>query len=110
MNQKGAILPSVIVFVFLLSAVSMGTTQIYKRQMQQLKATEDYYIVQSMIELSKAELQYQLKSTPDIQELFLTYAAGTVRVQKTATKTYQFTGISNKAFLKQISIIVDYPD
>ena len=109
MNQKGAILPSVVIFVFLLATVTIGTAQIYKNQMQQMKATENYYEIQTMLELSKAELKEQITIEPDLQEAFFTFTTGTVRVQKVSGTSYLLTGTANKSFLKQLSIRVDIP-
>lgn len=109
MNQKGAILPSVVIFVFLLATVTMGTARIYKNQMQQMKTTENYYVIQTMLELSKAELREQLTIDPDLQEAFFTFKTGTVRVQKISGTSYLLTGTADKSFLKQLSITVDMP-
>lgn len=107
MNQKGAILPSVVIFVFLLATVTIGTAQIYKNQMQQMKTTENYYEIQTMLELSKAELKEQLTIEPDLQEAFFTFTTGTVRVQKVSGTSYLLTGTADKSFIKQLSVKVD---
>ncbi|MEG0679389.1 MAG: hypothetical protein RR439_06055, partial [Carnobacterium sp.] len=82
MNQKGAILPSVVIFVFLITTVMIGTTRIYKNQMQQMMMTENYYIIQTMLALSKAEVQRQLIESEDFKNAVFVFEDGKVEVTK----------------------------
>lgn len=56
MNERGAILPSIMVFVFLLVVVLLGSVQIYRNQMYQLLATTEMYEAKSMLSFTEREI------------------------------------------------------
>ena len=109
MDQKGTILPSVVIFVFLIATVMMGTARIYKNQMQQMMITEDYYLVQTMIELSKAEVQRELVESSFFQEAVFIFEDGKVEVKKITVDSYLFIGQTKNSILKPIQVNVSFP-
>ncbi|WP_051912513.1 hypothetical protein [Carnobacterium funditum] len=106
MNQKGAILPSVVIFVFLITTVMGGTAHIYKNQMQQMMITENYYLIQTMISLSKAEVQRQLIESPNFKGAIFMFEDGKVEVSKTVTDSFTFIGSTKNTILNPIKISV----
>lgn len=82
MNEKGAVLPSVMIFVLLMSVALLGTNQIFKNQMNQLRMTKHYYEVESMLILSKMELNSQLDLNKDLEKGTVLFTDGTVTIQK----------------------------
>lgn len=109
MNQKGAILPSVVIFVFLITTVMIGTTRIYKNQMQQLLMTENYYLIQTMLVLSKTEVQRQLVESGYFKETIFVFEEGEVEVRKAANDSYTFIGVTKNKILNPIKINVSFP-
>ena len=110
MNQKGAILPSVVIFVFLITTVMIGTTRIYKNQMQQLMMTENYYLIQTMLVLSKTEVQRQLVESGYFKDTVFIFEEGEVEVQKAANNTYTFIGETKNRVVNPIKISVSFPE
>ena len=110
MNQKGAILPSVVIFVFLITTVMIGTTRIYKNQMQQLMMTENYYLIQTMLVLSKTEVQRQLVESGYFKDTVFIFEEGEVEVQKAANNTYTFIGETKNRVVNPINISVSFPE
>lgn len=53
MNQKGALLPTALVFLILLTLLLLGTLKIYQNQFEQLQVTKDHYQAKTMISLTK---------------------------------------------------------
>ena len=110
MNQKGAILPSVVIFVFLITTVMIGTTRIYKNQMQQLMMTANYYLIQTMLVLSKTEVQRQLVESGYFKDTVFIFEEGEVEVQKAANNTYTFIGETKNRVVNPIKISVAFPE
>ena len=110
MNQKGAILPSVVIFVFLIATLMTGTARIYKNQMQQMMITENYYLIQAMIALSKAEVQTKLAISEDFENSEFYFEDGKVEVIKKAGNTYLFIGATNNKILDPIEVGVTFPN
>lgn len=57
MNQKGALLPTALVFLILLTLLLLGTLKIYQNQFEQLQVTKDHYQAKTMIFLTKKKLK-----------------------------------------------------
>lgn len=108
MNQKGAILPSVVIFVFLITTVMIGTTRIYKNQMQQMMMTENYYIIQTMLALSKAEVQRQLIESEDFKNAVFVFEDGKVKVTKETNDSYTFIGTTKNTILNPIKVNLSF--
>lgn len=104
MNEKGAVLPSVMVFVLLISIVLLGTNRIFENQMNQLRMTKHYYEVESMLILSKIELNRQFELNKDIQKGLITFSNGTVTVQKKDVDLFNLNGTLKNVFSKQIEV------
>lgn len=108
MNQKGAILPSVVIFVFLITTVMIGTTRIYKNQMQQMMMTENYYLIQTMLALSKAEVQRQLIESEDFKNAVFVFEDGKVKVTKETNDSYTFIGTTKNTILNPIKVNLSF--
>ncbi|MGB3160814.1 hypothetical protein [Carnobacterium sp.] len=109
MNQKGAILPSVVIFVFLMSTIMIGTARIYKNQMQQMKISKNYYLIQTMIALSKTEVQRQLAESKDYEKSVFIFEDGKVKVSKVKVNSYEFIGETKNSVLEPLKVMVTFP-
>lgn len=109
MNQKGAILPSVVIFVFLMSTIMIGTARIYKNQMQQMKISKNYYLIQTMIALSKTEVQRQLAESKDYEKNVFIFEDGKVKVSKVKVNSYEFIGETKNSVLEPLKVMVTFP-
>lgn len=108
MNEKGAILPSIIVFVFLLVVILLGSVSIYHDQMHQLFATKESYNAKGMLLLTEEELRMKLNNSELIETGKATFKNGEVTVKKMSTNLYQLTAVTNKQFsmTKQMKYVV----
>lgn len=104
MNEKGAVLPSVMIFVLLMSVALLGTNQIFKNQMNQLRMTKHYYEVESMLILSKMELNSQLDLNKDLEKGTVLFTDGTVTIQKKGDNTFNLEGKLKNIFSKQLTV------
>ena len=104
MNEKGAVLPSVMIFVLLMSVALLGTNQIFKNQMNQLRMTKNYYEVESMLILSKMELNSQLDLNKDFEKGTILFTDGTVTIQKKGGNTFNLEGKLKNIFSKQLTV------
>ena len=98
MNEKGAILPSIIVFVFLLVVILLGSVNIYRNQMHQLFATKESYNAKSMLLLTENELMSRLDNSEMIETGTATFQNGEVQIKKTAAHHYQLTAVTHNHF------------
>ncbi|MCA9765377.1 MAG: hypothetical protein KC455_03045 [Carnobacterium sp.] len=110
MNQRGAILPSVIIFVFLLATVMIGTSRIYKNQMQQMMLTENYYLIHTMIALSKVDFQRQLVKSPTLEKAVFNFEDGKVEVDREKENVYVFIGETKSDLSNPIKVSVSFPN
>lgn len=108
MNEKGAILPSIIVFVFLLVVILLGSVTHYRNQMHQLFATKESYHAKSMLMLTEEELITRLNHSERIEEGVSTFHNGKVTFKKTAPYLYQLKAMTNNQFtiIKQMKYVV----
>lgn len=104
MNEKGAVLPSVMIFVLLMSVALLGTNQIFKNQMNQLRMTKHYYEVESMLILSKMELNSQLELNKNLEKGTVLFTDGTVTIQKKGDNTFNLEGKLKNIFSKQLTV------
>lgn len=104
MNEKGAVLPSVIVFVLLMSIILLGTNRIFENQMNQLRMTKHYYKVESMLVLSKMELESQYELNHEIQNGIVIFSDGTVTIQKKSMNLFTLNGTFKNVFSKQMDV------
>ncbi|MBM6613358.1 hypothetical protein JTF06_00455 [Desemzia sp. RIT804] len=98
MNEKGAILPSIIVFVLLLVVILLGSVNIYHNQMHQLFATKETYNAKAMLMVTEQELTAKLDNSEMIETGTATFQNGEVHIKKTASNHYQLTAVTNKEF------------
>ncbi|WP_414839862.1 hypothetical protein [Carnobacterium sp. TMP28] len=110
MNQRGAILPSVVIFVFLLATVMIGTSRIYKNQMQQMMLTENYYLIHTMIALSKVDFQRQLVKSPTLEKAVFNFEDGKVEVDREKENVYVFIGKTKNNLSNPIKVSVSFPN
>ncbi|SIO03171.1 hypothetical protein SAMN05878443_1052 [Carnobacterium alterfunditum] len=104
MNEKGAVLPSVMVFVLLMSIILLGTNKIFENQMNQLRMTKHYYNVESMLILSKMELKNQYELNQEIENGIVTFSDGTVTIQKKSMDSFTLKGTLKNVFSKQMEV------
>ena len=104
MNEKGAVLPSVMVFVLLMSIMLLGTNRIFENQMNQLRMTKHYYKVESMLILSKMELKNQYELNKEFKNGLVTFSDGTVTIQKKDENLFILNGTLKNAFSKQLEV------
>ncbi len=104
MNEKGAVLPSVMVFVLLMSIILLGTNKIFENQMNQLRMTKHYYNVESMLILSKMELKNQYELNQELENGIVTFSDGTVTIQKKSMDSFTLKGTLKNVFSKQMEV------
>lgn len=104
MNEKGAVLPSVMVFLLLMSIMTLGTNRVFENQMNQLRMTKHYYEVESMLILSKIELQRQYELDKEIEKGVVTFPNGTVTIQRKEADIYNLNGTLKEVFSKQLEV------
>lgn len=104
MNEKGAILPSVMVFVLLMSIILLGTNRIFENQMNQLRMTKNYYEVESMLILSEMELKSQYELNQEMKNGSIIFSDGKVTIEKTSMDSFTLNGTLKNVFSKQLEI------
>ncbi|MGE7365689.1 hypothetical protein ACQKKE_03440 [Desemzia incerta] len=106
MNERGAILPSIMVFVFLLVVVLLGSVQIYRNQMYQLLATTEMYEAKSMLSFTEREILDRSKELKMLQTGTITFNNGKVYINKTDSMHYQLEAVTTNQFslVKQIAV------
>lgn len=101
MNEKGAVLPSVMVFVFLLVIILLGSVKIYHDQIHQLTGTREAYKAETMLQLTEQELMARLENDETIYSGTAKFDAGRVTIQKNTAKHYQIKATTNTGFTLQ---------
>ena len=104
MNEKGAVLPSVMMFVLLMSIILLGTNKIFENQMNQLRMTKHYYKVESMLILSKMELKNQYELNKEIKNGIVIFSDGIVTIQKKSMDSFTLNGTLKNVFSKQMEV------
>lgn len=98
MNEKGAVLPSVIVFVFLLVVILLGSINVYHNQMHQLFATKESYNAKAMLIMTEHELTSRLDNSEVIETGTATFKNGEVQIKQTLSHQYQLTAVTKNHF------------
>ena len=106
MNERGAILPSIMVFVFLLVVVLLGSVRIYRNQMYQLLATTEMYEAKSMLSFTEREILDRSMDSKKLQTGTITFNNGKVYITKTDSMHYQLEAVTTNQFslVKQIAV------
>ncbi len=104
MNERGAILPSVLVFVLLMMIMLLGTNRIFENQMHQLRMTKHYYKVESMLILSEMELKDQYELNKEFKNGRVIFSDGTVAIQKKDERLFSLNGTLKTIFSKQLEV------
>lgn len=106
MNEKGAILPSIMVFVFLLIVVMLGSVQVYRNQMYQLLATTEAYEAKSMLSYTERELLFSSMDTEMLQTGTVTFNNGKVYITKLDSTHYQLKAVTTNQFSLDKQVII----
>lgn len=101
MNEKGAVLPSVMVFVFLLVIILLGSVKIYQDQIHQLTGTREAYKAKTMLQLTEQELMARLENDEAIHSGEAKFDVGRVAIQKKSAEYYQIKVTTNTGFTLQ---------
>lgn len=104
MNEKGAVLPSVMVFLLLMSIMILGTNRVFENQMNQLRMTKHYYEVESMLILAKMELSSQYEIDKEIRKGIVTFPNGIVTIQRKEANVFILNGTLKDVFSKQLEV------
>ena len=104
MNERGAILPSVLVFVLLLLMMLLGTNRIFENQMHQLRMTKHYYEVESMLILSEMELKDHYEINKEFKNGRVVFSDGTVAIHKKDERLFSLNGTLKTIFSKQLEV------
>lgn len=104
MNEKGAVLPSVMVFLLLMSIMILGTNRVFENQMNQLRMTKHYYEVESMLILAKMELSSQCEIDKEIRKGIVTFPNGIVTIQRKEGNVFILNGTLKDVFSKQLEV------
>lgn len=89
MNQKGAILPSVVFFLAITLLLVLGATRIYLGQMQQFLVLNNYYQSKSLATLAKKQLEKSvLISKQSIKKVTIIYTIGKVTLTNQENQQY----------------------
>lgn len=101
MNEKGAVLPSVIVFVFLLLIILLGSATIYRDQVHQLAITKESYKAKTMLQLTEKELMVRLENKETIATGTVVFDVGEVAIKKINPERYQIKATTDRQFKLQ---------
>lgn len=104
MNEKGAVLPSVMVFLLLMSIITLGTNRVFENQMNQLRMTKHYYEVESMLILTNIELNRQYQLDKEIQKGIVKFPNGTVTIQRKEADVFILKGMLKNVFSKELEV------
>ncbi|MGX7417443.1 hypothetical protein ACWOFR_01435 [Carnobacterium gallinarum] len=89
MNQKGAVLPSVILFLALTLVLVRGTTSIYQGQMRQFIVLNNYYQAKTLAIVATTELERKLKRQKQPpKKVTIVYNVGEVHLLWKNEKSY----------------------
>lgn len=102
MNEKGMILPSVLVFILAVCIMLIGTASVYRNQLHQIRLTQNYYELRAMMELSKMELEPLFEESSETSSATVIFQNGTVHAQKIELGIIALKGeLKNKFSLKE---------
>ena len=111
MNQKGAILPTVIMFVALLLLLALGTITIYQGQMRQLMILNQHYEAKSLMLIAKKQLEIKRGAIKrEVKEMKLEYSTGDVTIKQGQVGEFQFfVKLQNDYILEDVFTLSDLP-
>lgn len=102
MNQKGAILPTVLMFVALLLLLTLGTITIYQGQMRQLVVLNNHYEAKELILLAKIQLEIKtIEKNRQIKTMKLEFDNGYVEVKLKELWEYQFVATLKNHYISE---------
>lgn len=109
MNQKGAILPTVIMFVALLLLLALGTITIYQGQMRQLMILNQHYEAKSLMHTAKKQLEIKIGATKrEIKAMKLEFSTGYVTIKQEQVGKFQFVvKLKNNYALEEVFSLSD---
>lgn len=110
MNEKGAILPSIIVFVFLLVVILLSSVKIYHDQVHQLTATKESYKARTMLELAEQEMSTRVGAEELVETGTADFDVGKVYVKKLSLNRYQLRAVTNTQFSIQKEVTYTIPE
>ncbi|TFJ73880.1 hypothetical protein [Carnobacterium maltaromaticum] len=111
MNQKGAILPTVIMFVALLLLLALGTITIYQGQMRQLMILNQHYEAKSLMLIAKKQLETKRGAVKrEVKAMKLEYSTGDVTIKQGQVGEFQFfVKLQNDYILEDVFTLSDLP-
>lgn len=111
MNQKGAILPTVIMFVALLLLLALGTITIYQGQMRQLMILNQHYEAKSLMLIAKKQLEIKRGAVKrEVKAMKLEYSTGDVTIKQGQVGEFQFfVKLQNDYILEDVFTLSDLP-
>lgn len=111
MNQKGAILPTVIMFVALLLLLALGTITIYQGQMRQLMILNQHYEAKSLMLIAKKQLEIERGAIKrEVKAMKLEYSTGDVTIKQGQVGEFQFfVKLQNDYILEDVFTLSDLP-
>lgn len=109
MNQKGAILPTVIMFVALLLLLALGTITIYQGQMRQLMILNQHYEAKSLMLIAKKQLEIKRGAIKrEVKAMKLEYSTGDVTIKQGQIGGFQFfVKLQNDYILEDVFTLSD---
>lgn len=108
MREKGGILPSIIVFVWLVLVLLVGTVSSYRSQMYQLRMTKQVYEAKSMLVMSETALKKHLISNSDLAVAKVEFEEGIVMIKKLSSDTYELNVKTKQGLTKKKKSKIDF--
>lgn len=110
MNERGAILPSIIVFVFLLLVLLSGSAKIYQDQVHQLVVTKESYKARTMLALTEQEILTHIEGDRSVDTGAAVFDVGTVTIKKLSENRYQLIAVTDSQFSIQKEVVYTIPE
>ena len=107
MREKGGILPSIIIFVWLVLILLVGTGLSYRNQMYQLRLTKQTYEAKSMLIMSESALKKQLVSDADLAVAKVEFEEGIVTIKKISPNIYELNAKTKHGVTKKRKSKID---
>ncbi|MDN6626866.1 MAG: hypothetical protein L0K82_06590 [Pisciglobus halotolerans] len=108
MKEKGGILPSIIIFVWLVLTLLVGTVSSYRSQMYQLRMTKQVYEAKSMLVMSESALKKQLIADSDLSFAKVEFEEGIVLIKKLSSDTYELNVKTKQGLIKKRKSKIDF--
>jgi len=91
MNEKGMVIPTVMILMMVLAALLTGTAYITRNQVRQLTLTQDSYKVKSMVELAVQTLNDTVEKE-EVNQMTVEFNQGIVEITRMDEESYQAVG------------------